>query len=963
MAILRIAPLLILIPLLSSPRPGKAQDPQEIFNNTLLAACQSHESSSMDSLIRAHRLWVKPVVNRLISEYVELQLGGDENAAAAKKQCASRIADSFQEIFGEKSLAIGVGYLDGWDREDLRKKAAADKLNSEAAMLRSNEERTDEAIRIYHQAMKQYMEIRDLRGQSVVLGAIGAIYWNRDTDSCLSYYRRALESRREVDDRYLLGSTLNGIGTVHLFYLSDIETSLEYLSRAIEVRKEIEDWEGLGNSYTYIATAFKNGGELDSAIQNYRTAYLIHSKSENQPRMAEAMLNSGLLLQLTGNYPEALKDLSTSLKIYQTLNDTLYMGDALNQLALVYANLGDYETGLESSSKALQMYTSTGDEWGIAGAYNHMGIILQSAGRPERASGYYEQSIEIYRDLDDQQSVLSLINNLGTIHSDLGNYQEAEEWHSDGLKLSREIESETGELHCLVNLANDQNMLGKLDDALLNYESGMQLAESLNSPESMWKIMVGLAENYKLRGNNEKAIEFNEKGLQIVEEIRKSLPEEEYRTTYMARERYAFEDVIHMLGKMYSKKGDAQYKQLAFKYAQRSKARSFLDLLASSSSVEPLSIEEVRSGIPDENSVFLEYSLGDSSSYLWIITPEEDQFIQIPSRNELREKIETFRFAAIDPNASNREFFSESAFYLYEKLVKPAEPFLRRRNNLIIFPDGILHYIPFEALVTYKITEEKEWDYQDLPYLVLKYPISYGHSTSVLLNLLDQYTSKTAERDIKQSLIAFGDPIYGDRPDPSGTRAGLSRLKYSGREVTGIAGLFEKGSSEVYLREKATEEIIKKEGALSPFTYIHFATHGLMDEQHPENSSLVLSLGMDSTEDGYLMAKEIALLDLHADLVVLSACQTGLGKMIRGEGMVGLTRSFMYAGTPSVVSSLWSVSDASTTELMQRFYKNLILNKLSKTDALQQAQKAIIGDGLYAHPFYWAGFVLVGDWE
>jgi len=150
---------------------------------------------------------------------------------------------------------------------------------------------------------------------------------------------------------------------------------------------------------------------------------------------------------------------------------------------------------------------------------------------------------------------------------------------------------------------------------------------------------------------------------------------------------------------------------------------------------------------------------------------------------------------------------------------------------------------------------------------------------------------------------------------------------------------------------------------LNRFNYLHFATHGLIDEESPGLSSLVLTSEKSSGEDGFLQAAEIFDLKLNADLVVLSACQTGLGKLIRGEGMVGLTRAFMYAGTPSVVVSLWSVSDISTADLMGEFYKNLIKNKLSKTDALRKAQLSLMTDEKYAHPFYWAPFILVGDWR
>jgi len=189
------------------------------------------------------------------------------------------------------------------------------------------------------------------------------------------------------------------------------------------------------------------------------------------------------------------------------------------------------------------------------------------------------------------------------------------------------------------------------------------------------------------------------------------------------------------------------------------------------------------------------------------------------------------------------------------------------------------------------------------------------------------------------------------------------RLEYSGKEIENIASLFKKGNAEVYLRNDATEENVKKEGELKKFNYIHFATHGFIDESKPDFSSLVLTKNNNSIEDGFLQATEIFNLDLKADLVVLSACQTGLGKLVRGEGMVGLTRAFMYAGTPTVMVSLWSVSDVSTSTLMREFYRNLVKEKLSKTDALRNAQLSMLGNEKFAHPFYWAPFVLVGDWR
>ena len=224
-------------------------------------------------------------------------------------------------------------------------------------------------------------------------------------------------------------------------------------------------------------------------------------------------------------------------------------------------------------------------------------------------------------------------------------------------------------------------------------------------------------------------------------------------------------------------------------------------------------------------------------------------------------------------------------------------------------------------------------------------------------------------------MLAFGDPIFGENEElalktlgaagtfADTTRGGLSRLPYSGLEIQNIAKLFPTAQADIYIRREANEEKVKEKDRLRGYKYVHFATHGLINERKPDFSSIVLTQDDDRTEDGFLQAAEIFNLDMNADLVVLSACQTGLGKMVRGEGMIGLTRAFIYAGSRSVLVSLWSVSDVSTAKLMEKFYQNLIRGKQEKTEALRQAQLHMIANEESSHPFYWAAFVLIGDWN
>jgi CHAT domain-containing protein len=379
---------------------------------------------------------------------------------------------------------------------------------------------------------------------------------------------------------------------------------------------------------------------------------------------------------------------------------------------------------------------------------------------------------------------------------------------------------------------------------------------------------------------------------------------------------------------------------------------------------QTISLGEAKEMLPDDNTILLEYSLGDSSSCLWVITRRDHKFFRLPPRKILQDQIESMRFALLDPDNSNIDFITGPGYSLYRQLVKPAEPYFTKKTRLIIVPDGILNYLPFEVLLSDSTARGSNASFSDLPFLVKKYPLSYAQSGTVLKNLIAQRNESAGTNADRKRIIALGDPLYNNKNvDESPGVYSFSRLENSGMEVEKIASYFDKGSADILLQDEASEDAFKGNGELKKYDYIHFATHGLIDENKPDFSSLVLTRNSSSTEDGFLRANEIFNLKLDADLVVLSACQTGLGKLIRGEGMVGLTRAFMYAGTPAVMVSLWSVSDISTATLMGEFYKNMLKGDLIKTDALRKAQLAVLKDEKFAHPFYWAPFVIFGDWR
>jgi CHAT domain-containing protein len=280
-------------------------------------------------------------------------------------------------------------------------------------------------------------------------------------------------------------------------------------------------------------------------------------------------------------------------------------------------------------------------------------------------------------------------------------------------------------------------------------------------------------------------------------------------------------------------------------------------------------------------------------------------------------------------------------------------------KNIIIIPSSVLYYLPFETLIDPKHKND---------YLISKYQISYMPSSISLIYLSLNRKNKTYKKD----LLAFGNPVIKEKIKDNGSNSShilielyknqdfeFSPLPYSEKEIKSISELFKEKRKDVFLRENASEVNLKKTSLLD-YKIIHFSCHGFIDENYPSRSSLVLSLKNGKEEDGFLQVKEIYDLKINPQLIVLSACQTGRGIIKRGEGVLGLPRVFFYTGAESVLSSLWGVRDKQTAKFMKLFYKQLASGK-SKAHSLQRAKIEFIRSKKYSNPFYWAPFILNGE--
>jgi CHAT domain-containing protein/tetratricopeptide (TPR) repeat protein len=913
------------------PKPPSAAD----FKKQMIDALGQNNDDAAFALMESNRFMLKPFVEGLARDAIKDELKGNLKEYDEKKAILKKTAGDFESLFGEKSLSIAVGYLSAWNMEQKQKKLVADSIYAAGTKLRLAKDFA-RSLPELDLALKIYGEIGDERGEAEVLGSFGVIYFESDYEKCIKYYSDALAKREKVDDKQLIGNTLNSFGSVNVKFTKNYADAISWYERAEALRKEIGDMAGLRTTYGYKAGALK-----------------LHAEQLNK----------------TGNYQEALGEAEKAAELFRMLNNKSETGEVLSLMGFIYSNLGDNVKAVGKLDEALTIKTEINDSIGIAGVYNHYGIVLKQAGRTANALEYYNNAFEIYQRNGLVDKSIPILNNIGTIYFTLKDYSTAEDYHKRGLQLSREFKMVDLEAHNLLNLANDQLMLGKTEEAGSSYNAAIRIARSLNSPELIWKVYAGMAETYEAKGEYERAVELNDSLLVILDGMRNTLGDEEFRSSFLAKERYVFEDIVNLLRDLHMKSPDKGYDIQAFGYAERSKSRSLLDILGTSSvsgnasrPMQTVSVKEVQEMCRDKNTLFLAYMTGDSSSTMWAISKTRHAIFRVPQNKTLKEQIEAIRFALLDPEQPASEFFVDAATALYDELIKPAGSFFTKSTRLIIIPDGILNYLPFEVLITPRPQNVTNVTYQGLPFIIKKYPVSYSQSASILKGLLSMRSGSDVKPSEKK-LLAFGDPVYEKPGSLELNGQTLDRLQYSGQEVEKIASLFRKEKSEVFLRENATEANLKGEKNLESFNYLHFATHGYIDENNPGRSSLVLTRGKDDINDGLLKSDEIFNLKLRTDLVVLSACQTGLGKLVRGEGIVGLTRAFMYAGTPSVLVSLWSVSDNSTASLMEEFYKNLVTAGLNKTDALRKAQLTLMSDVKFAHPFYWAPFVLIGDWR
>ena len=811
-----------------------------------------------------------------------------------------------------------------------------------------------------------------------------------------------------------------------------LQTSLQLLQTAPDDLREKLLLVQLGNVYRRLGNYAEAAQVLDRAIALARASGDLRGEESALAQLASVHYRQNNFLQALDSWRRAL-EVSKAITQRKTKIET-YPQRHLGGIGDVYYRLGDLATAEQTYRESLALSVAAKDLLNQSSVLNGLGDVYIEQGKLSQAIIIQEQALALGEKNANLPNQLGALNSLSVLYRQIGDAQKAMEYVQRALRLLEGRRNPLWEAESLNNLGSLHLKLGEFTRAKSAYQKALAVNPA-TAPNIIWRAHSGLGDACAQSGEFDEASEHYQKAIETIETVRARLGGEEEKAGF-------FQDKVEVYKKQIALQLDPRFKDPnsqnaaeAFHFAERARARAFLDLLAEARleveqtaapdlakqqkelqqriaqlttqlikerSQEPdkqdetkiaeleKSLGEADTGLAewlrelrrrnpryaalqypepitlataqrmlDNQTILLSYSLGETQSFLFAVTQHSFQVKRLPPEATLREGVQKFLSAITDKNNPDPEEYRRQAMRLSQQLLEPVSKMLTG-NKIVIVPDGALHRLPFEAL--FLPGSNSRGDLRRLPYLIRRFAISYAPSLSVLAELQNEQRAEAPRK-----FIGFGDPVYeqpAERLSAATLRtAGAARLNFqplphSREEIAGIAKLFAAGDSELFFGEAASEENVKAPKRLNSYRMVHFSTHGYLNEARPKFSGLVLSLPRSELqEDGLLSAYEIFNLKLNADLVVLSACETGLGKEVKGEGLMSLTRAFMYAGTPSVVVSLWNVNDQSAADLMIRFYRNLQTG-MTKGEALRQAQLETIRDNGF--PFFWAPFVLIG---
>jgi CHAT domain-containing protein/Tfp pilus assembly protein PilF len=845
--------------------------------------------------------------------------------------------------------------------------------------------RSDKALKIYDEYLKAKEARQGGRYRESIAHFKAAIDLARTIDSpehelkclrqvSLSYFEleelqdfyqsntAALELAKKINHRIEEGRCLNNIG---LYYsrIGRHSKALSYFEDALAFAEMTEkNGEDESVCLNNIGLVYSSLGIFDKALSFLMRALNIDKNIRDEFSICSSLNNIGELLRKRGSVTENIEDYAMALQYY---TDSLALAlrikskeseiNALNNIGLVQLKLGDYFLSARYFQAALNKTVLYGVPYKLSDIYNNLGAIYSYQNKFIDSESYFQKAIEMGFKTASNDTLWEAYFGLG---------QCLEKEHQNNAAL--ECYKKSSDIIDLIRsqLSLDDQRAGFARDKLKVYEALINLMFSLSRirDETGYDAEIfRVIEKAKARG--------------LLEDLnRGQLFSPESAFSQFQKEQESVSKRISLTISELANQGLSQVQRMRLLARLEKEEEESVSLLnkiktkqmdkSGFGMPEIITIEKIQSQLLNPKTALLEFFLGERESYAFLITQNDFRLKNLPPRIEIENSLRAFlKLIASFPSKKNQ--CRLAAKRIYEELIYPFEDNLISMEHLIIVPDGILNYLPFETLI-----ENHEGTRSNSGFLIENYKISYAPSSSSLSYLI----GRPSENKRSKRLLAFGNPVYLSGPHRKHGKSveealreaylnsgfDFSSLPHSRSEILEICRCFDETEVDYYLNEKAKEEVVKT-APLNDYQIVHFACHGFHDEEIPLRSALVLTLDDSVEEDGFLQGREIYGLSLNADLVVLSACQTGKGRLDNAEGVLGLPRVFFNAGARSVVSSLWKVNDRSTSELMRYFYRYLSDGN-DKAQSLRLAKLKML-KSKYSHPFFWAGFILHGDFH
>lgn len=856
-----------------------------------------------------------------------------------------------------------------------------------------------EALRYFNQALEINKEMLDNNGEGIDLSNIGDVYSQLgDCEQALSLYHQALPLLEKAGNKKQTAITLGAIGTAYSLQ-GNYPLALEYGKRAIGLHKEIGNKSSESNDLGNLAASYYEQGDYTKALECLSQALSIADEIDEKYKQQIWLGNIGSIYTILGNYVRALYFLEKAKNIAQQINDKNSEGYWIGNIGIINLEQSDTTNGLENLKKALGFFIETADKRAESSAYANIANIYTYQGNYQQALEYFNRALTIAQEIGNRFGEGETYVNIGALYLKTKDFPKAIEAFNNALNIGNQINALPIIWAAQFGLGQVYHEQGNFTEALNYYKKAIEIIESVRGQlileehrssffankitvyENLIDLLYQFHQQAPEKQYDREAFVYAERAkaralLDLLSEAKTNIKNVD--PELLKQQKDIFQNISRIQTRLYNEElsdsemqrlksdlpvEEEKLEDLRFEIKRSNPAYAALNYPQS------VSIAELQKKILGKNEALIEYLIGEENSFAWAITRDSVRFVKLPEFNNIKNEVEKYLDAINRPPEPEVSIVS-SGQSLYQMLIRPIIHILPNKPDIIIVPDGFLHYLPFEAVIL-------SIENNQLHFLIESYTIAYAPSASVL-GFMRANLSKTGA-EIDHQLLAFGDPVFGKKnikPPEAQIIAKteinergfyedqgfyFSRLPYAALEVKKIGEIFANEQTRIYVEDEATEEKLKNE-ITNPYRMLHFATHGLLDEKRPGRSCIVFALDDDPAEDGFLQMNEIFNLRLNADLVVLSACKSGGGKLVRGEGLVGLTRAFLYAGAKTMVVSLWSVDDQSTAQFMEKFYTSLVTGS-HKNKALRQAKLSFIKGSMPAlrHPYYWAPFVLIGE--